>query len=358
MLATITWVADRGIELGPLFVRYYQVFFFLGFFLGYRWMKKVFLKEGVDLSILDALLSTMVVATVVGARLGHVFFYDWGYYREHVAEIFMPWKGGLASHGAAIAIVIAMLWFGYKYLKPIGKTPLWMLDRVVITVALAGAFIRLGNFTNSEIYGQPQNSAVETVFVRNITDYVERYFARDVSDVDYVPTGKSLETDSLTLPEYEIRFTPTADASLDGVQSMVELYLEPLINRQNADNRHLYLPQDQLVREANGYYVLTAYGIPRAPSQIYEAIAYALIYVVLLFLFQRGAAAREGQIFGIFLTTVFGFRILIEFIKANQKDFESGMDWNMGQLLSIPLVVAGVILIVRSLNAKTPNDKP
>ncbi len=351
MLATITWVADRGIELGPLFVRYYQVFFFLGFFFGYRWMKKVFVKEGVDLSILDALLSTMVVATVVGARLGHVFFYDWGYYREHVAEIFMPWKGGLASHGAAVSIVLAMLWFGQKYLKPIGKSSLWMLDRVVITVALAGAFIRLGNFTNSEIYGQPQNSALETVFVRNITDYVERYFARDVAEVQYVATGNHLQTDSLKLPEYELRFTPTANASLDGVQSMVELYLEPLVNRQTTDNRHLYLPQDQLVREEGGAYVLTAYGIPRAPSQLYEALAYALIYVLLLVLFQRGAAAREGQIFGVFLTAVFGFRFVIEFIKANQKDFESGMDWNMGQWLSIPLVVAGLFFLVRSLKS-------
>ncbi|MEY3711688.1 MAG: hypothetical protein RL104_471 [Bacteroidota bacterium] len=354
MLATITWVADRGIELGPLFVRYYQVFFFLGFFFGYRWMKKVFVKEGVDLSILDALLSTMVVATVVGARLGHVFFYDWGYYREHVAEIFMPWKGGLASHGAAVSIVLAMLWFGQKYLKPIGKSSMWMLDRVVITVALAGAFIRLGNFTNSEIYGQPQNSALETVFVRNITDYVERYFARDVAEVQYVATGNHLQTDTLKLPEYELRFTPTANASLDGVQSMVELYLEPLVNRQTADNRHLYLPQDQLVREEGGAYVLTAYGIPRAPSQLYEALAYALIYVLLLVLFQRGAAAREGQIFGVFLTAVFGFRFVIEFIKANQKDFESGMDWNMGQWLSIPLVVAGLFFLVRSL--KTPKS--
>ena len=116
MLATITWVADRGIELGPLFIRYYQLFFFLGFFLGFRWMKKVFKDEGIDLSILDALLSTMVVATVVGARLGHVFFYDWGYYREHPIEIFMPWKGGLASHGAAIVIIAALIWFRHKYL--------------------------------------------------------------------------------------------------------------------------------------------------------------------------------------------------------------------------------------------------
>jgi len=352
MLATITWVADRGIELGPLFIRYYQVFFFLGFFMGYQWMKKVFIKEGIDLKILDALLSTMVVATVLGARFGHVFFYDWGYYREHVVEIFMPWKGGLASHGAAIAIVLAMLWFGRTYLKPIGKTPLWMLDRVVITVALAGAFIRLGNFTNSEIYGQPQNSAVETVFVRPITDYIERYFERDVAAVDYVATGNYLETDSLRLPEYELRFTPTETASLDQVQSMVELYLEPLVNRQNADNRHLYLPQDQLVQEKDGYFVLTAYGIPRAPSQLYEALAYALIYVLLLWLFARGAAAREGQIFGAFLVLVFGFRFVVEFVKANQKDFEAGMDLNMGQWLSIPLVVAGVYLWIRSARKK------
>lgn len=356
MLATITWVADRGLELGPLFIRYYQVFFFLGFFLGYRWMKHVFIREEIDLKILDALLSTMVVATVLGARLGHVFFYDWGYYREHVAEIFMPWKGGLASHGAAIAIVLAMLWFGRKYLKPIGKSPLWMLDRVVITVALAGSFIRLGNFTNSEIYGEPQNSAVETVFVRPITDYIERYFAQDVSAVDYVATGAYLVTDSLKLPEYQLRFTPTSTASLDQVQSIVELYLEPLVNRQNSDNRHLYIPSDQLIQEKDGQFVLTAYGIPRAPSQLYEALAYFIIYLLLLWLFSRGSAIKEGQIFGAFLILIFGFRFLIEFLKANQKDFEAGMDLNMGQWLSIPLVVAGVYLWIRS-QRKTAKNK-
>lgn len=357
MLATITWVADRGIELGPLFLRYYQIFFFLGFFFGYRWMKRVFLKEGVDLTILDALLSTMVVATVVGARLGHVFFYDWEYYREHVPEIFMPWKGGLASHGAAIAIVLAMLWFGRTYLKPIGKSPLWMLDRVVVTVALAGAFIRLGNFTNSEIYGRPQNSAVETVFVRNITDYVERYFANEVSEVSYVATGGFLETDSLRLPEYEMQFTPADNAEVERMQSLVELYLTPLANQQNADNRHIFVPQDQMIREENGRWVLTVYGIPRAPSQLYEALGYALIYLILLALYRRGAALRPGRLFGAFLTLVFGFRFVIEFLKANQKDFESAMQWNMGQWLSLPLVAAGIWFWARSMRpAKQVNE--
>jgi prolipoprotein diacylglyceryltransferase len=113
------------------------------------------------------------------------------------------------------------------------------------------------------------------------------------------------------------------------------------------------LPQDQLVQEKDGFFVLTAYGIPRAPSQLYEALAYALIYVLLLGLFARGAAAREGQIFGAFLVLVFGFRFVVEFVKANQKDFEAGMDLNMGQWLSIPLVVAGVYLWIRSVRKKS-----
>ena len=114
MLLTLTWAAERGLELGPLFLRYYQVLFFAGFLLGFYLMRRYFQKEGVSQEVLDNLLIYTVVATIIGARLGHVFFYDWAYYKQHVAEIFMPWKGGLASHGAAVIIPLTLYYFIQK----------------------------------------------------------------------------------------------------------------------------------------------------------------------------------------------------------------------------------------------------
>src|SRR5690606_21524415 len=181
-LLAITWDMGRGIDLGFFTIRFYSLLFALGFVLGYFLMKKMFEKAGVAQEKLDSLLTYVVIATVVGARLGHVFFYQWDYYSQHPGEILMVWEGGLASHGAAIAIIIAIIIYCKKVLK---KSPLWMLDRVVITVALAGALIRIGNWTNSEIYGDIANSNMETVFTNPARERILMNFDNIFESVEF-----------------------------------------------------------------------------------------------------------------------------------------------------------------------------
>ena len=135
--------------LGTLAPRWYGLLFAMGFVVGYIIMLKIFKKERVPVKVLDQLSTYMIIATIVGARLGHVLFYEPMEYFKNPIEILMVWKGGLASHGAGIAIIIAMLYFSKKNNKPF----IWVFDRIAIVVALAGFFIRSGNLMNSEIYG-------------------------------------------------------------------------------------------------------------------------------------------------------------------------------------------------------------
>ena len=126
-------------------------------------LQKIFKKEGLSVELLDKLTVYVAVGTVVGARLGHCLFYDPAYYLQNPIEIIKIWRGGLASHGAAIGILIALYYFARKNKKPY----LWILDRIVIVVALAGFFIRMGNLMNSEIYGIETSLPWGFIFVRN-----------------------------------------------------------------------------------------------------------------------------------------------------------------------------------------------
>ncbi len=149
----ITWAPDPEIfSIGPLSIRYYGLLFALGFLLGYYILERMFKKEGIPELWLEKIFIYVMVATVVGARLGHVFFYGWEYYSQNPGDILKVWEGGLASHGGAIGIVIAIWLFSKKYSK---QSILWTLDRLVVPVALAAVFIRLGNLMNSEIIGAP-----------------------------------------------------------------------------------------------------------------------------------------------------------------------------------------------------------
>ncbi len=147
-------------SIGPISLRWYSLLFISGFILGWYIFKWFFKREGVPVTLLDPLLYTLLIATIVGARLGHCLFYQPDYYLgswQGFWEIFMPWKGGLASHGGAIALVLAMIWFARHYGRKYDFDFLWIMDRLVITVCFAGAFIRLGNLCNSEIYGDVTN---------------------------------------------------------------------------------------------------------------------------------------------------------------------------------------------------------
>ena len=164
MLEFITWNADPILfNFGPLHIRWYGLMFAIGFWLGTIIVGKMFRHEGAPECWLSKLLLWVVGATIIGARLGHVFFYQWDYYSQHPEKIIAFWEGGLASHGGTIAIIIAVLLFSFFTTK---RSPLWTFDRLVIPIALVGAMIRIGNLMNSEIYGYPTSLPWGFIFVR------------------------------------------------------------------------------------------------------------------------------------------------------------------------------------------------
>ena len=260
LLAFIEWsVSPEIFHLGPISVRWYGFLFAMAFVAGYFIMTWVFKKEGRPRTDLEQLSVYMIFGTVIGARLGHCLFYNPEYYLSNPIEIFKVWEGGLASHGAALGILTAL----YLFSKKKKNYPmLWTLDRVVIVVALAGTFIRLGNLFNSEIIGKP-------------------------TDVSWA---------------------------------------------------FIFTAVDEL---------------PRHPAQLYESIAYFIIFLVLLFVYYKGFEKnRNGLLFGIFLVLVFTFRFFVEFVKENQSGFEEAMVLNMGQILSVPFVIAGIIFVAKSFKPK------
>ncbi|MBE0675242.1 MAG: prolipoprotein diacylglyceryl transferase [Bacteroidales bacterium] len=256
----IPWDPDPVIfSLGPLSVRWYGVLFASGFLFGYIIMRKIFKNEGIGDAVLDRLTVYMAVATIVGARLGHCLFYEPAYYLSNPLEILYIWHGGLASHGAAIAIPISLWLFVRKERKPI----VWILDRIAIVVPLAGALIRLGNLMNSEIYG------IETT----------------------LPWG--------------------------------------FVFLRNGENS------------------------PKHPTQIYEALAYLAIFLLFIWIYWRKKGKFiPGVLTSLFFILVFTARFFIEYVKEDQVAFEAGMKLNMGQLLSIPFVVGGLIFLILSLRRK------
>ena len=264
----VTWDVDPNLLnlenvpiIGQLTIRYYGVLFAAAFVFGYLLFMRIFKTEGISVEVLDRLTLYMVIGTVVGARLGHVFFYQPDYYLSHPHEILYIWHGGLASHGAAIGIMVALYLFVRKEKKPY----IWILDRMSIAVALSGFFIRMGNLMNSEIYGVETDLPWGFVFVRN----------------------------------NEI--------------------------------------------------------LPKHPTQIYEALAYLAIFFVLYRLYFRNKGKfKPGLLFGLFMILVFTARFLIEFIKEVQVPFEQGMALNMGQWLSLPFIILGVILLYRMMKLKRP----
>ena len=163
ILGYIVWDVNPVLIDSFVQIRYYSLMFAIGFWLGFNIVAKMFKHDGAPENWLFSLLIWVVCATIIGARLGHVFFYEWDYYSQHPEHIWRTWEGGLASHGGAIAIIIAV----FLYSKFTTKlSPLWTFDRLVIPIALVGALIRIGNLMNSEIYGGPTDLPWGFIFVR------------------------------------------------------------------------------------------------------------------------------------------------------------------------------------------------
>lgn len=271
----IHWAVDSELIDGWRTPNLYGLLFVSGIVLGYFVIRKMFRAEQIEDKILDTLVTYMVLATIIGARLGHVLFYGpyWdkvvngqiiekGYF-SHPADIIKIWEGGLASHGAAIAILIALFIFTKKVS---GRPYIWILDRIAAPIAIAGTFIRLGNLVNHEMVGY-------------------------VTDVPWA---------------FEFQY----------------FYNEAIGN---------YDPS------------------PRHPAQLYEAICYFISFWILLYLYWKLKKWQQpGFVFGSFLILIFGARIICEFFKLGQTARDYTLPLNTGQLLSIPLVIAGIYLLVQA----------
>ncbi len=165
MLSQIIWDVSHVIfTLGPLSVRWYGLAFAVGFIVGYNIVAKMFKHEGAPEKWLGILLAYLMVGTLIGARLGHVFFYEWDYYSQHPGDILKIWEGGLASHGGTIANIIALFLFSWLVSK---KPASWTFDKIVVPTAFVAALIRLGNLMNSEIYGGFTELPWGFIFVRD-----------------------------------------------------------------------------------------------------------------------------------------------------------------------------------------------
>ena len=252
-------------KLGPIAIRYYSLMFVIAFMLGLTLMKRIFLKDKISLEKLDSLFIYVVVATLIGARIGHFLFYDPEFLFKKPLEVILPFRfspkfeftgfAGLASHGAAIGIIISMYLFSKKVLK---KPVLFILDRIVIPAAIGGMFVRLGNLMNSGIIGKPTNSDFGFVFKQ---------------------LGESF---------------------------------------------------------------------PRHPAQLYEAVSYLVIFIILWYTYWRTDKKEKlGYLFGVYFALTFSARFVIEFFKEAQVDERAVWDLNTGQWLSIPLVLIGLYYMFR-----------
>ncbi|MEK6547309.1 MAG: prolipoprotein diacylglyceryl transferase [Bacteroidota bacterium] len=269
-IAFISWDPNPVIvELFGFPIRWYGFFFAMAFLAGFRVVNYMFKQEGRSTEQADQLLMYTMVATIVGARAGHYFFYEFPLLQADPLRFFLqmitPPFSGLASHGAAIGLFVAFYLFARKNA---GMSYLYITDRIVPVAALAGFFIRMGNLMNSEIIGKPTE----------------------------LPWGFKFLRDT--------EFNPYGDPNL---------------------------------------------VLARHPSQLYEALSCLLIFAVLMWFWKKKKQhTQEGLMTGGFMIVLFTLRFFYEFLKENQSAFENNLTLNMGQILSIPSVLFGVLVLLFS----------
>ncbi|MCI0750865.1 MAG: prolipoprotein diacylglyceryl transferase [Flammeovirgaceae bacterium] len=335
---------------GQFGLRWYGLLFASGFLISQQLLYFIYKKEGKPEKDVDTLTIYMVVATVIGARLGHVLFYEPERYLSNPLDILKVWEGGLASHGAAVGILFALWLYGRK--KKPGQSYLQVVDRIVILVAMTGALIRIGNYFNSEIIGKPTNSGYGVVFTRYVTEIIENDgFVKSVSFAKGDPANVHEGYPAIKiLIEFKGGGTVDEASAHNYLQGRVTSLFsfnpyirEHIHNEGNLDYGIAPLENGQLGA------VINTHGIPRHPSQLYEAFSCILLFAFLWWIWSRQKEnLPPGKLLGIFLIVCFGLRFIYEFLKENQVDFENELPLNMGQWLSIPLVLLGVYILWRS----------
>lgn len=368
MLSAIIWDVAPQIFPNGLFgfdigVRWYGLLFALGFLISQQILFYIFKQEGKPEKDVETLTVVMVIATIIGARLGHVLFYEPEKYFPNILDVFKIWEGGLASHGAAVGILFG-LWVYSRYefkkfkfipIKRKGQNYLQTVDRIVILVALTGALIRFGNFMNSEIIGKPTGTDSGVVFARNVTDGIQ-FFGAPIDHIDYKERDEQVADFSEGVP---MSIYLTFTENMRWGESELNLFLDENVKRALTSfntvkehvNESVSRPLDYNYSVIDNRYiaVVKTIGIPRHPAQLYEAISCLLIFIVLFLIWNKyRAKLPEGRLLGLFLILIFGLRFFYEFLKENQVAFEDEIPLNMGQWLSIPLVLLGVWILLRS----------
>lgn len=304
---SFVWNPSEGIDLGFFLLRFYSLTWVGAFALGWYVMKHIYVREGESMEKLDKLFIYTLIATMIGARLGHVIFYQPELFKQDPVNVFLPFRlnpefeftgfAGLASHGAAIGIILTMIYYSGKVIK---RPILWMLDRVVIPVTSGGILIRIGNFINSEILGSETTADTPTAvkFIRG-EDWLDKNdVVRATGEQDYNKAYEAIEN-----------------------------------NPQFAD-----------ILEKIPY---------RHPAQLYEAFLYVFVFAIIFYMYWKtNARKKHGLIFGVFLVLLWTVRFVVEFVKQSQGGFEADTDPLLltGQWLSIPFILAGFYLIFTAKN--------
>lgn len=357
MLSYIIWNASPDIFTLPipfldkeLTLRWYGLLFASGFLISQQILYYIFKKEGKSEKDVDTLTIYMVIATVIGARLGHVLFYEPERYFANPIDIIKIWEGGLASHGAAVGILFALWLYGRK--KKPGQSYLQTLDRIVILVALTGALIRFGNFMNSEIIGKETHSNYGVVFARNVSEILKSDGA--VKKVSYVQVDSASNQEGYRPIKILLEFDDQGTGNYNEYAQYIEGRVNSSLSYSPYVREHIdqpgYVQYNVSQDENNKYYgIVSTYAIPRHPAQLYESISCLFLFGFLFWIWtKQKEKLAEGRLFGIFLIVCFGLRFVYEFLKVNQVDFENSLPLNMGQFLSIPLVLLGAFILVRS----------
>lgn len=346
--------------------------FALGFLVSQQVMYYIFKKEGRPEKHVDTLTIYMVVATILGARLGHVIFYQPELFVTDPLSILLPFEfspfkftglQGLASHGSAFGILFAIWLFSRKKIHAMSY--LQILDRIVIVVALTGALIRLGNFFNSEIIGKPSDNPLSVVFINKVTEGLMDYRVQS-NPAESIKVEKNEELPNgahgrVPLNIY-VFFKPgtsseVASQFLNGDMKYFLSYYTEFVDEPNTEPL-VY----QITTESSGNLAakVNTFGIARHPAQLYEAISCVVLFVILFLMWNKDKVnLPEGRIFGVFMIVLWSLRFAYEYLKENQVSFEDQLPINMGQILSIPLIIAGVLILIWSYrNSAVKNSKP
>ena len=350
-LTFIVWDPVAEVIPGWSIPRWYGLLFALGFLISQQLLIYIFKKEGKPEKDVELPTIYIVVATIVGARLGHVLFYGADHYLSNPIEIIKVWEGGLASHGAAIGILVAL----YLYVKKKkNQSYLWVVDRLVIAVSITGCLIRFGNFMNSEILGIPTNSNFGVVFARQVEEGLIKSFP-EIEDVEASKgSGQDIPEGYVPLA-YKITFTKNGLQEKQ-VRQLLESNVKNTLVRYSAQQEpNLFEPANDPLNynltQKNGVFIanIQTNGIARHPGQLYESIYCFLLFLFLLAIWnKRKEKTPEGLIFGLFLVILWTLRFVDEFFKENQEAFEEDLPLNMGQILSIPLVLVGIYILFRT----------